>query len=415
MKKFLKTILSVVLLLILISCEYDFPIEPIYYQRAELISSEFKTTIDANHLKSLFSEFKIDDELKNKLIYDVDVYKIIYTTLNHKGEIVKASGALFVPKGVDYLPLLSIQHGTQTKRINVGSINPYYSLEGFVGASLGYYTVVPDYLGLGESKMIHPYHHAKTSAYAVIDFIRAARNFGINNKIKLNGQVFLIGYSEGGYVTMAAQREIEKNYYNEIKITASAPMAGAYDLYLTSQIILNNKIYEQPSFLAYLIVAYNDIYEWNKIDEIFNSPYAEKVVSLFDGSKTTSEINSELTSDLKKLFKQKFINDFLNGTEIEFTKALKENSLINFVPISPTKLYHGDADEYVPYENSLKAIEYFNSHGANVELITIKNGTHISSGIPSIINAIGWFESLKAKFIASSKVVSNVQGSYLYK
>jgi len=409
MINYLKNIILLFLLLIfLISCEYNFPVEPVFNQRADLISYEFLISVKAEQLKSLIKEFNIDESLKNKFIYDVDVYKIVYTTLNPQGRIVKASGAVFVPKGIDNLPLLSVHHGTQTKRNNVGSVNPYYEIEGFAGASAGYFTIVPDYLGLGESNMIHPYHHAKSSADAVIDFIRVSRLTAQNLGIKLNGQVFLIGYSEGGYVTLAAQREIEKNYRNEINITASAPMAGAYDLYLTSQLILKNKFYEQPSFLAFLIVAYNDIYGWNKIDSIFNSPYAEKIPLLFDGTKTASEINAELTNDLSKLFNKKFLSSFLNGNEKDFTEALKENSLINFVPVSPTKLFHGDADEFVPYENSLSAQNYFNSHGANVELITIKNGTHLSSAIPSIISAIDWFESFRVKkMIASKKTLIN--------
>lgn len=403
MKKFIKTFLLFISFLSVFSCEYDFPVKPELTEKGELISINEVNNSKADYLKSLLSKYEIDTELFKKFLFDVKVYKIIYTTLNYDGRLIKASGALFVPDKINNLPLLCIQHGTQTKRTNVSSQNPFYALEGYIGALLGYYTLVPDYIGLGESNEIHPYHHASSSANSVIDFIRATRRAANFLNINLNGQVFLIGYSEGGYVTLAAQREIEKNYYNEISITASAPMAGAYDLYLTAQLILKKKFYDQPSFLAYLIYAYNKIYGWNKIDEIFNPPYAKKIPSLFDGTKTTSEINLELTNDLLKLFNSEFLTKFQNGTEHNFTNALKKNSLINFIPRSPTKLYHGDADEYVPYENSLKAKEYFNSYGANVELITIKNGTHISAAIPAIVNAIFWFDNLKAKNLIAAK------------
>lgn len=406
MKKFIKTFLLFISFLSVFSCEYDFPVKPELTEKGELISINEVNNSKADYLKSLLSKYEIDTELLKKFLFDVKVYKIIYTTLNYDGRLIKASGALFVPDKINNLPLLCIQHGTQTKRTNVSSQNPFYALEGYIGALLGYYTLVPDYIGLGESNEIHPYHHASSSANSVIDFIRATRRAANFLNINLNGQVFLIGYSEGGYVTLAAQREIEKNYYNEISITASAPMAGAYDLYLTSQLILRNRFYEQPSFLAYLIYAYNKIYGWNKINEIFNSPYAEKIPSLFDGTKTTGEINLELTRDLTKLFKADFLIKFQNGTERDFTNALIENSLINFIPVTPTKLFHGDADEYVPYENSIKARDYFNSRGANVELITIKNGTHITAALPSIIEAIYWFESIRKNVIESKKMIA---------
>ncbi|MCX7797214.1 MAG: lipase family protein [Melioribacter sp.] len=397
MKKISNLLLLILILIFNLSCESDYPIEPELSLRGNLISINSINSEKASHLKSLLNNFNIDAELFNKFLFDVDVYKITYTTKNYDGRLIEATGALFVPKKINNLPLLSIQHGTQTKKNNVASQNPYYAIEGFIGALLGYYTLVPDYIGLGDSKEIHPYHHANSSANAVIDLIRAARKAAENLTVKLNGEVFLIGYSEGGFVTLAAQREIEKNNIKEITITASAPMAGAYDLYLTAQIILKNKFYNQPSFLAYLIYAYNKIYGWNKINEIFNSPYAEKISYLFEGTKTSSEINLELTNDLTKLFKDEFLTKFQNGSEKEFTNALKENSLINFVPISPTKLYHGDADEYVPYENSLKAKDYFNSRGANVQLVTIKNGTHLSAALPCIIDAILWFEKMRIR------------------
>lgn len=408
--------------LILLSCESDdFPTEPTINQRGEIIYDNLLSTVKAEYLKSLVDAYNMSTELKNNLIYDVDVYKIVYRTLSPEGKIISASGALFIPKGKDNLSLLSIHHGTQTNRYKVGSVNPFYSVEGFIGASLGYYTLVPDYIGLGESNsfdgsnIIHPYHHAKSSANAVIDFIRASITKARTLNKKLNGQIFLIGYSEGGYVTLAAHREIEQHYSNEMTVTASAPMAGAYDLYLTSQIILKNKNYDQPSFLAFLIVAYNDIYGWNAINSIFNSPYAEKIPQLFDGTKTTQEINAALTNDLTKLFKEDFLNAFNSLSDSnniiakKFISALKENSLIDWVPRAPIKLFHGDADEYVPYENSLKAKDYFTSHGANVELITIKNGTHLTAAEPSIIEAITWLESLRMK----KMIARNYQKSFL--
>jgi len=288
-----------------------------------------------------------------------------------------------------------LQHGTQTNRSIVGSVSPLNSLDGMLGASLGYYTIVPDYLGLGESTILHPYHHAKSSADCVIDLIRAGREFALRSNIKLNGQVFLAGYSEGGYVTLAAHKEIEKNYSNEIKIAACAPMAGAYDLNLTAKAILQKQTYNQPSYLSFFIVAYNEIYGWNRLTDAFNSPYAEKMPSLFDGTKTTTEINAQLTTSISQLFKQNFLNAYLNGSEVDLTTAFTNNSLLNWTPSAPLRFYHGSADEYVPYENSTNARDYFKSVGATVELITIPGGTHTSAALPSIINAVDWFETIR--------------------
>lgn len=385
--------------LVLISCrsESDLPVEPdpILRTRGALLKFEKTNEFSAELIEQFLNSLTSTQPVYLDALYDVEIYKAVYLTRDYNGNIVEASGALFLPKGKDTLSVASIHHGTQTKRDRVGSVSPFYAPEGLASASLGYFTLVPDYLGLGESEIVHPYHHQKSSAEPVIDFIRAGREFARKNNILLNGQIFLAGYSEGGFVTLAALKEIEQNYSNEITVAACAPMAGAYDLNLTAKTIIQSGTYNQPSYLAYFLVAYNEIYGWNRLSDFFNSPYAENLPSLFDGTKTTDQINSQLTTVLSQLFKQNFISAYLNGTETTVTESFRENSLLNWVPSTPIRFYHGDADEYVPYENSVVAKNYFLSHGGNVDLVTIPGGTHGSSVLPSILGAIEWFETIR--------------------
>jgi len=402
MKKITATIIKFYLLIfialfIIYSCKDDLPVEPEILEPGKIVSTSSSGFYGALFIDQFVKGISGSTPINVNFIYDVDAYKIVYKTYGPRGDLVNASGVLFLPKGKDNLSIVSLQHGTQTKRASVGSVSPLNASEGLIAASLGYFVVVPDYLGLGESTMLHPYHHQKSSASVVVDIIRAGREFAQIKNIKLNGQVFLAGYSEGGYVTLAAHKEIEQNYKNEITITASAPMAGAYDLNFTARKIINDKIYNQPSYLAFFMVAYNDIYGWNNLSSVFNSPYAEKLRSLFDGTKSTSEISAQLTNDLTKLFNQNFINTYLNDDNSQLAKAFAENSLINWKPISPTRLYHGNADEYVPYENATRARDYFKSLGSDVELITINGGTHSSAALPSIIGAMEWFEQIRIK------------------
>jgi predicted esterase len=267
---------------------------------------------------------------------------------------------------------------------------------------LGYYSLEADYLGFGESTILHPYIYEKSSADAVVDFIFAGRNVASTKNITLNGQVFLAGYSEGGYVTLAAQKEIEKNYKGQIDVAASAPMAGPYDLNLTARTILQNATYPQPGYLAFIFLAYNNLYGWNKVSEMFNEPYANLIPSLFDGSKNLNQINAALTTDMTKLLKKDFVDSFLAGSQTEVISALTANSLIDgWTPVTPIKFFHGNADDYVPYQNSVEALNAFKSRGANVDLVTINGGTHITSAVPSIIGAVTWFESLRLnKYLA---------------
>lgn len=392
--------------LLFVSCSKnntDSPVEPAIQSRGQVLSVTSLGTYTKSTIQAFVNLATGGTQTSITVQFDVDAYKVLYVTVDPKGNLVKASGALFIPKGKNNLSLASLHHGTISARADAPSENPTKnSLEGLISASLGYYSLEADYLGLGESTILHPYIYEKSSADAVIDFIRAGRAIASTKNISLNGQVFLAGYSEGGYVTLAAQKEIEQNYRGEINITASAPMAGPYDLNLTARTILQNSTYPQPGYLAYIFLSYNNIYGWNKIGEMFNEPYASSIPSLFDGTKNLDQINAALTTDLTKLLKKDFVDSFLNGSRADITAALTENSLLDWTPIAPIKLFHGNADDYVPYQNSVEALNAFEARGSNVELVTINGGTHITSAVPSIIGAVTWFESLRL-----SKIIAN--------
>lgn len=366
--------------------------------RGDIISSNLLIEFNLDVINAALDVYKgqagVDIDIEP--IYSIKVYKIVYQTIDADENPVQASGSVYIPNGANNLPLLSAHHGTQTKRSNVGSVNPFSSPEGILAGTLGYYGVVPDYIGLGDSQILHPYLHAKSSATCVIDFIRAAKKFAAQNNIQLNGQLFLAGYSEGGFVTMAAHKEIQTNYSNEFTVTASAPMAGPYDMNLTARTIIGQETYDEPSFLAFLMVSYNDIYGWNKLSEIFQSSYSNIVLGLFDGSKTTGEINGFLTNKVSELFKPEFISDYLAGSNIQFNTALTENSLLNWTPSAPIRLFHGTSDEFVPYQNSVTAQQTLTANGGNnVELIPVEGGTHLTAGVPSLIGAALWFNEFK--------------------
>lgn len=225
--------------------------------------------------------------------FAVQYVTIVYQTIDPYGNSSMASGGLFIPVATSSLPILSLQHGTEVKRENVASTSPLSSVEattGLLTGSMGYVTAVPDYIGFGVSTAKHPYIHAGSLSTEVIDFLRAVKTYCEQNNISLNDQLFLTGYSEGGYVSLATQKEIEQNYSGEFQITAVAPLAGPYDLAGTLLDGFQKKSYPEPAYIAFLFSAYNEIYGWNRLDDIFTAPYASQVNELFNGSNTWVEV-----------------------------------------------------------------------------------------------------------------------------
>ncbi len=384
-------------LAVLSGCEKDLtPLAPeALPQRGEILRTFVLEDYSVAEIQQILKDNGV--QLVLPLTHDVQVVHIEYQTVDFTGDFINASGALALPRTERAFPLLSIQHGTVTRRDQVASVHPLNLAEGLVGlimASSGYVTALPDYPGLGVSTILHPYLHGKSLGTAVVDFLRATRSYCRENGAELNGQVFLTGYSEGGYATMAAQKEIETHYAEEFPLTAVAPMAGPYDVVGTFEQIVQKEVYNWPANLAFFVTAYDHIYSWNRLTEIFRSPYGEKMPDLFDGTKSFGEINSQLPTQLFELFNRSIAEAYFAGGEEEFRRRLTENSLLDWTPRTPIRMFHGSADETVPYQNSLTALDRLQANGAtSIELITIPGGTHDTAALFSFLGMMTWFNT----------------------
>ena len=214
-------------------------------------------TISSSYLSNFLNDNNIDIGVRPE--NDVKIYSIVYETIDWDGIVRQASGAIYVPDIEEKIefPLYSGQHGTESKRSNVASIIPLRAFDAMFMASIGYIGSSPDLLGLGVSDdVVHPYVH-KFVAEAVVDKIRAVKNFLCDKGINENGQLFIAGYSEGGYVAMATHQLIEQKYADEFQVTASAPMAGPYDMSFSSKRILSINSYPQPGYISFTYMSYN--------------------------------------------------------------------------------------------------------------------------------------------------------------
>ncbi|MCW3106418.1 MAG: hypothetical protein JWQ09_924 [Segetibacter sp.] len=398
MKFFTKTVSYLLIsVLIITACQKDTEVI------APVPNAEF--FVSANSLgtfpKASLQAFAVSAGLGNYtalIKYDVEFYKFIYKT-TYKGNQVQASGLLAVPKNVPFVPsIISAQHGTMFKFTDAPSNFPA-TFTGFeLFAAGGFVTIIPDFIGYGVSQDIpHPYYDQQYSGLAVVDMIKAVKYYLAKQNSAISNRLFLIGYSEGGYVTMAAQKEIETNPANNLTLTAAAEGAGGYDLTGMLSSIAATSSYAAPSYLALLLRGYNSTYNWNRpFSDFFQQSYADKIPVLLNGTKSRDEIDAQLTTSPTALFNPAFYANVLNSAgETALKQQLTANSFLSWVPKSPTRLYHGTADEAVFYQTSVTTFNKFKAAGAtNVEFFTIQNGTHESSVEPMIQNALPWIQSL---------------------
>ncbi|MCB0279096.1 MAG: hypothetical protein KDD94_06330, partial [Calditrichaeota bacterium] len=283
-----------------------------------------------------------------------------------------------LPEGLDSLTsVITYQHGTIFKHADAPSVS--FDLFGIAVAAQGMIAFVPDYIGFGaSSSLFHPYLIAESYALPVADMIRSGQEFLNKKTIQTNDNLILIGYSEGAYATLAAQKEIESNPDLNISLTAVAVGSGSYDLQLTTETVFQDSTYEYPAYSAYVMLAYDQFYGLQRpLTDFFQEPYAGKLETLFNGINDGDDINSELTMMIDDLFNPVFKNAFLDAGEQDFKLLMTENNLTNWKPLTPTFLFHGTADNLVPFANSQMAYDNFVLNGStSVTLIPLVDRDH---------------------------------------
>jgi hypothetical protein len=195
---------------------------------------------------------------------------------------------------------------------------------------------------------------------------------------------------------MATQQAIENDPGLGWEITAVAAGAGAYNIEFVMEDVLDRGVFTSPGFLSLIIYSYNEVNNFSKsMEYYFLEPFASQIPLLLDGSKSQGQINNALSDTLANYFQLSFMEGMMNKTETEMINAFRVNSVHDWQPEAPLRLYHSSGDEYIPIADSQNTAELLRENGADVEFVLLGDGDHSSSAIDMISEVIPWFESLR--------------------
>jgi pimeloyl-ACP methyl ester carboxylesterase len=368
----LKATLCIALLcLVVFACKKDDDVVP---ERA-LVSADNVLNRASGEMRSLLERANLSLDL-DLLKYDVDIYKVTYKT-TYNGQEVTASALVSLPKNAPSAAIVSFQHGTIAAYTQAPTALQLYDPESVLYSALaapGFISVAPDLLGFGASKSIlHPYYVEDLTASAVRDAIRAARDLASDKGVSFNGKLFLAGYSQGGYATMATHKSIEADPLEGINLIASFPSSGGYDIKNMQEYFWELQDYEQPFYLAFVAQAYKTTFNWQQpLTDVFNEPYADKIPALVNGTKTNNQINDELTTTIADLVTDDIRAHIDTDTKYKYiVDAFVDNSLTDWKPTVPMFMFHGDIDMTVPYTNSLATYNKLIANGASTSVVTL--------------------------------------------
>lgn len=334
--------------------------------------------------------------------YDVNIYKMTYHT-QYKDSEVTASGIVVLPQTADPLSMLGLQHGTIVAHKDAPSAQPFLSEQMVLYSglgSLGHIVVIPDYLGFGStSHLLHPYYVEDLAVSSVIDNLKAAKELTDAKQIDFNENLFLAGYSQGGYVTMAVHKFIDQNKVQGFDLIASFPAAGGYNIKRVQDYVFGLETYSDPFYLPYVALSYKATFEWMQpLTDFFNEPYASALPGLFSGDLSGSEINASLPDTISVLINNDLLINIDTDPKYQYiVSALVENSLTDWVPITPMYMYHGELDVTVPYEDSVSVYQQLLANGASddvLHLITISGANHAFGVRPYVEDVIPKIMSL---------------------
>jgi len=318
--------------------------------------------------------------------YNLSLFDIQYNSRDRNGNEIISSGVVILPwlrqedidRGVNTAPVLSFQHGTMLTKAEAPSMSwgPELAYAALFAAT-GYITVVPDLPGMGlasiHGKDLHPYCQAAPIGTACADmllgvseFIRSRNLYQETSGRKErfyapDGRVYLTGYSEGGYATLALLRELTAHRadYPGVSLKAVAAQSGPYSL---SDVMRRKLMSDAPFpvfyFAPYLIVSMAKTLNMGLAPSDFLAPGYEVLYDLIDGYHKVTEVDAHRPSSGKprEMFSGT-AHDQMQKETGPFHEVLKANDLDSgwsWDPSVKVALIHGTNDDCVPYENSLK-------------------------------------------------------------
>jgi hypothetical protein len=352
--------------------------------------------------------YQFPADLPADIEHGFDSWKVTYCTVDVGGVPTAATGNLSVPRAAGPLATVAYLHGTSVSFYDAPS-NPNISGafsengESFDGppssaifAGAGFVYVAPDYLGLGDSTVPrHRYFHAATEASSAADLLVASGGVLRSLKVRRSGELFTFGFSQGGHAALALHRLLERR---GVEVTATAMVGGVFDpeRFLLSG-VANETTPTVPLYVAYLLLAYDDIYDvYDRPADVFRPPYAGTVAGLFDMEHFFDDVVAALPPTSRELLTASYFRTVTTNRNDEFRVRLRQNAVDRWRPRAPIRVYHSPVDEEVAFRDMLVSVERLRSRGAEVTVRRLPGLDHVNSWLRAMPRAAGWFERRSA-------------------
>jgi pimeloyl-ACP methyl ester carboxylesterase len=374
--------------------------------RYELISNWSKEKLN-QILKTDFPKFSgvpFDyGEAKN----GVNLYRVTYRSVipEQANKSIQTSGLVAVPDNADAgssktFPMLSYQHGTVYGKNEVPSIpdeSPETQLMLAQFGGQGYVVMGADYFGMGRSPEPEGYMVKGSHQQASYDMLLAGQSVLNHLKIK-TGQLFLSGWSQGGFVTMAFLEKLEKE---GIQVAGAATASAPIDVFAILNGFMN---YPRPIDAAWInslfILSAFSFENYYNVPGLAHSVLNEKYHDIAKKAYLREKVNpADIPSDLRQLVRPEYFDKQFFAAS-QYGRLLKEIAVYQWIYETPVRNYYGEADEAIPVGVGRLAMTYQQAIGSGnnqVTAISTGNTSHRGTYAVAAPEWKKWFDSLLRK------------------
>jgi len=378
----------------------------------------------------------------------INFHYMEYNTVGGQNEATNSTGGIMVPTGTDAActgprPVLLYSHGTTVEKgYNIAS--PANSEAGLVAAmyaAQGWIVVTSNYAGYDGSRLsYHPYLNGEQQSNDMIDALRAARTAFPKIGASDSGKLFLSGYSQGGYVSMATHKAMQTNHAAEFKVTASGNMSGPYSLVKTFQTVFAGGVNAGGTVFTPLILtswqkAYGNLY--TTPSDVYEAAYATGIETLMPGPLTFNQLfttgklptklfasGALVTGDpsldalfaagigTPNLIKQSWRQAVLTTPTHPAWVAAAKNDLLSWTPARPVAMCMGAQDPTVFATNTSDMAAYIAGKGA-ASLMKVFNVEDAATVGPTLAGAFAAAKAATAADPAAGATpAERVAGAY---
>lgn len=328
----------------------------------------------------------------------VKLYRVTYPSVvpERGNKRIVATGLIAVPDTAETaFPMVSYQHGTVYGKEQVPSFpeqSPETQLMIAQFAGQGYLLIGADYFGMGSSTEPEGYLVKGSHQQATYDMLLASRAVLADLKLS-DTKLFLSGWSQGGFVTLAMLEKLEASGLAvKAATTASAPAdaAAAFQGFLG----FPRKIDASwiPTIFILTAFSYENYYDVPGLaqslltEETYENARRAYMRLPFD--------QAAIPTDLHKLIRPEYfdLQDFANSA---FGRLVAQTQAYRWAVRTPVRTFYGLTDEAIRTEIGRLPMTWQQALGNDkIEAVSTGDTTHRGTFAKAVPQWKSWFDGL---------------------